>query len=611
MYPAVIILLSAFMLENINYVVYGMLELLIIFLATTLLSHIQKLIGKIFNCIALLIINIQYTVLYFSNSFVSLVMLNNMESVEAISGKLVIYLVCIVLLLISAFSPVVIVKSFHENSMKKMCVYLLVIVCLYVGIGWITGGVYSTFNAVANLGDEYIEQKKLQTKVAEAESDYGIGFFSEAVTDYVKKPSSLPDKPNIILIFTEGLSQNIISDERDIMPNVRKVQEEALSFDNYFNHTFATYMGLQGQLYSGYQMQNYDKNMLISLQDILSKQGYETSFINTEPYNEEFTIYLSNMGFDNLVNNLDLATAQANTISDKDAYSYLFEYCLEKKKEDKPFFTAIYTFGTHTQWICEDEIYGNGSSNYLNKFYNADFQFGRFMKNYISSELLEDTIIVFTTDHATYMDSDFVDAFPEYQRTAENVDEIPLFIYYKDVETDVIDVNGRNSLDLTPTILDYLDYSGENYFLGMSLFASKDIENKYDTIFQSLSDIYTTKDAEIEPLENERREFFQENLEQYFIAKLQGTSEPYIETETINGNYIKVVLHNAEMYEKIWFPIWSVENGQDDIVWYQGEKSADGTWQCIMNRMEKGTHNVHVYAGKESPETVILHYVIV
>ena len=38
---------------------------------------------------------------------------------------------------------------------------------------------------------------------------------NKIIPAYYKKDENLPDKPNVILIFTEGLSQNVISDERE------------------------------------------------------------------------------------------------------------------------------------------------------------------------------------------------------------------------------------------------------------------------------------------------------------------------------------------------------------------------------------------------------------
>ena len=150
-------------------------------------------------------------------------------------------------------------------------------------------------------------------------------FYKEEVTGYVDKDATLVEKPNVIVIFTERLSQNIISDDRNIMPNVASYQQKSLSFENYYNHTAATYRGISGQLSSGYQLEDFDGNNLTSLEDIFSEQGYHTFFFNTEPLNPDWNNYVNNLGFDYVV--MDATTpcnGAVNTISDKDAYEILF-----------------------------------------------------------------------------------------------------------------------------------------------------------------------------------------------------------------------------------------------------------------------------------------------
>ena len=109
----------------------------------------------------------------------------------------------------------------------------------------------------------------------------------------------------------------------------------------------------------------------------------------------------------------------------------------------------------------------------------------------------DNTIIVYTTDHSTYTDNHFYKAFPNYDRPAEFLDEIPLFIYQKDIKPDVIDVNGKNTLGLAPTILDYLDISADNYFLGNSLFSSIS-RNNYDYYYFYPGVCYSTFDSSIQ-----------------------------------------------------------------------------------------------------------------
>ncbi|WP_238140785.1 sulfatase-like hydrolase/transferase, partial [Streptococcus suis] len=138
--------------------------------------------------------------------------------------------------------------------------------------------------------DAYEYQQDL-AKIANAPNvtDY---FYRNTIQNARPKPDSLSATPNVVLIFVEGLSQNIVEDEREIMPNLKKFQESSLTFENYYNHTFATYRGLIGQLYSGYQLDNYESNTLTSLQGVLGDKGYQTTFINTEPNNTQFTSYL-------------------------------------------------------------------------------------------------------------------------------------------------------------------------------------------------------------------------------------------------------------------------------------------------------------------------------
>ncbi|MBR2581374.1 MAG: hypothetical protein IKE39_09985, partial [Cutibacterium sp.] len=71
-------------------------------------------------------------------------------------------------------------------------------------------------------------------------------------------------------------------------------------------------------------------------------------------------------------------------------------------------------------------------------------------------------------------DLSFIAAFPDYDRSHYFLDAMPCFYYYSGIEAETIDVGGRNSLDFAPTLLDYLDVSGENYFMGASLFLEPD-----------------------------------------------------------------------------------------------------------------------------------------
>lgn len=294
-----------------------------------------------------------------------------------------------------------------------------------------------------------------------------MNFYKNEVGDYFEKPNILSDAPNIILIFTEGLSQNIIEDERNIMPNVKEYETKSLSFENYYNHTAATYRGIIGQLFSAHQFNNNDENRLIPVQSILQEKGYNTTFLNAEPQNADFTEYLNSLGFNNVINN---ETKDRYFSSDKDMYELLYK-TITDSGNDIPQFIVMYTFCTHVSFESDDQMFGDGTNSLLNKFYNADYQFGDFMAKISESEYADNTIIIFTADHATFCDDDFRKTFyPYYTRDDAFCDEIPLFIWYKGVNPCTVNVNGRNSIGLAPTILDFIDVNAPNFFLGNSLF---------------------------------------------------------------------------------------------------------------------------------------------
>ena len=499
----------------------GLMELAIIFLFSNSLIRANHILGWIVNGFLLLLLNIQMAVLTFGNTYISLVMMTNLDSVKDLSGQAVVYISAIAAALVLSFIPARHVGTWKIAEARLLSLVLAVELIFTMCIGSAASPLFSYYTLIKQQIDAQTPSKNIVKG-----KDYTEPFHGTTITGRIKKPEALPEQPNVIAIFTEGLSQNIVTDSRNIMPNVAAYEKKSINFTNYFNHTFATYRALSGQLYSGYQKDNYDSNALISLQDILSDRGYTTTFINTETRNINFTNYLQDMGFDEVISDPEfISNGIADSISDKDAYELLFDTAEKLAKDGKPFFTAIYTFGTHTSLDSPDEKFGDESDSLLNKFYNLDYQFGAFMEKYEESDLAENTIIFFTADHAAYQDRLFKTSFPDYERKHTELDEMPFFIYYKGITPQTLDVEGRNTLDFAPTVLDYLDISTNNYFLGTTLFSGLDNNNNYDTIFTDSSNYASTRGGEIRSLTETERDIIKVKLDMYYEAKQQGPPE--------------------------------------------------------------------------------------
>lgn len=471
--------------KDFLYLLVGIIELVLILM----LSSVFRKNGKVrywINSILMFIYNVQMMVFIFGNSFVTLVMVTNLDSIKALSGNAALYLIGVVLVLIFSFLPIYYFELKTGITSFSLTGVLIIEAMVLIFFGnW-----YSPIYSCINLGKQYYQKEKTAQNIEKTISEnienaslIKTEYYKDSIANHRSKNEQLIEKPNVILIFTEGLSQNIVDDEREIMPNVAYWQKQSLNFINYYNHTFATYRGLNGQLYSGHQLGDIENNSLISVQSIFSDLGYSTTFINTEPENQDFTNYLEGMGFDEVVNNREIEyRGLADSISDKDAYEMLYEMAAEKAESYDPFFMAIYTFGTHASFDSIDEKFGNGKDPVLNKFADADAQFGAFMNKIKKNPNFNNTIIVFTAEHATYQDDSFNSAFPDYERKFQSFDKIPLFFYYKGILPETIDAKGRNSLNMAPTLMDYLDISAPNYFLGTSLFADEP-ENILETTY--------------------------------------------------------------------------------------------------------------------------------
>ena len=503
-------------MRDSSYVMFGFLELLIIFCLTNLISRKNVICGWVVNSILLLLYNAQMVLAIFGSSYLTLVMVTNLDSVEDLSGNTVMYVLGVIAVILFSILPVRAVKIPYINSHSILTAALAVELAASFVLGSVYSPIYDYFQVYA---DQRANQKRL-AELAKMPNITG-DFAKQSISPVRGRPENLPENPNVVVIFTEGLSRHIVHDERNIMPNVKKYEEKSLSFTNYYNHTFATYRGLIGQIYSGYQLNNYDENSLISMADIFRSKGYQSAFINVEPKNRQFTDYLRTFGFDEVIGDMDKKyTGKARSMSDKEAYELLYKTMEDQSQKGKPFFTAIYTLGTHVSMDSVNEKFGDGKDPELNKFYDADYQFGQFMKKFEKSKLADNTLIVFTTDHASYADSYYNNSFPNVKRVHSEVDEIPLFFYYKGVQQEAIDVKGRNSLDMAPTVFDYVGISGPNYFLGYSLFHPRE-SNNYNTVFTDGNDIVLTDQGNLRIVGGDAKVEVQKYLDEYYAAKLQ------------------------------------------------------------------------------------------
>ena len=81
-------------------------------------------------------------------------------------------------------------------------------------------------------------------------------------------------------------------------------------------------------------------------------------------------------------------------------------------------------------------------------------------------------------------------------------------------------------------------------------------------------------------------------------TKIYGNSEQSIFTATASGV--------SQTAEKVLFPVWTEASGQDDLIWYEGQKINADTWTCQIpisnHKYETGRYNINTYVYENGRE---------
>ena len=491
----------------------------------------------------------QLVSLAISGEFLTKLAMENVEFIglminyENISTVVFLFFIVIVL-------PLIITKLLINKIHYKVNAIVLFIVILFMGLSIHSNKYYlskSTLNErkqlfndtklyhtapVQALAKIYKKKKKKKESIVFSKTDIdnirSFGFPLDTLSKYplmkdtiYKKDLNLEwnQKPNVIVIFTEGTSARTIGAYNKkfeaLTPNIDLFakNQKTMIVKNYYNHTAATYRGLHGQLCSLYPKyggvggwhDNIDKLPKVDykcLPHILNHNNYETIYLNMHyknaSSNEEM---VSHFGFNDIESAdslgpkyvADFKKTRGDFLKDQESYQVLVNYLRKHPTNQKPFFLAMYTVQTHA-WIDTEKDgvkFGDGNINGLNTIHNMDNAFGKFWTYFKNSQYYDNTIVIFTADHAHYYEKSFVKIMKKYKEDDYQkifVDQIPLLIYMPVKFKKEYDAHNSSSISLAPTIAQLLDLKNEkNAFVGTSLFE----ENPNHMGFSSLgSDNY-------------------------------------------------------------------------------------------------------------------------
>ena len=87
------------------------------------------------------------------------------------------------------------------------------------------------------------------------------------------------------------------------------------------------------------------------------------------------------------------------------------------------------------------------------------------------------------------------------------------------------------------------------------------------------------------------------------------TEKDHTVTAVQDNNVLTVKMADVASHghTKVKFAVWSMENGQDDLAWYNAEKQADGNWACkvdLTKHHSTGNYQIHAYASTGDSDTM-------
>ena len=299
---------------------------------------------------------------------------------------------------------------------------------------------------------------------------------------------------NIIIIFSEGISARLIEPYNDrfpgLTPNILDFSKSAIRVTDYQNHSYATYRGLGGQLCSIFPVGRlYQKVNYYCLGHVLQERGYRTRFMVSQDLQKtDLDALFEKVGIQNIdgANSIAKLTNYSHDnksiVPDRVLFEGLIERLKQEQDSDSKFMIGIYNFETHTgvKLLEKTQSYLGSPNNplkpndVLDTVFNFDREFGKFWEYFKKSNHYQDTIVVLTSDHATFPSKEYVKLVkddPDYSRLF--IDKIPLLIYHPDRSGSItIDADSATSIDFTPSIINILQIPKVMApFLGESIFS--------------------------------------------------------------------------------------------------------------------------------------------
>ena len=320
---------------------------------------------------------------------------------------------------------------------------------------------------------------------------------------------------NVIIIMAESIDSWLI--DENTMPTVYNIQQNSLNFINRYapfygsGRTLNTEYCLNTGLYIpiDYNIYTAEDNVLkYSLANMFKQSGYYTSSIhfNNGKFYDRIDMHKA-YGYDDSYFLADMT--KKYYYNDVDIVKNDKFYNLMINNENK-FLTFFTTYSAHlpydeTNKLCKDI---NNEEECIKKLAKlTDDAIKILLEKLEKDNLLNDTVIVFITDHYAYGYDD--EEIEKIKGGKDNIhlDKVPLFIWNNNKYAKQID-EYIDTQDILPTLLNLFGIEYENVYIGTDVFNEN--HNNY-VYFSDNSYIGDINDISIEDIQ------YEQNINEWLI----------------------------------------------------------------------------------------------
>jgi lipoteichoic acid synthase len=298
---------------------------------------------------------------------------------------------------------------------------------------------------------------------------------------------------NLVFIIAESF--DFMAVNPDLTPNIVKLMDEGINFENHYVPVYPRTTcdseiiyntGLIPSVNDGPTCYMFNQNTYSnSLANLFNQKGYLTQAFHSN-YKEFYTrnLVYKGFGYDSTFGQHELDLSE----TDKRFDSIFFEKGKDAiiPESDGPFISTVLTLSGHSpyqkssnlainkHYDTVDAYYGDTIDHEVKAYIAAqievDLLVGKLLEDLTSKEMLEDTVIMFTTDHYPYTMSN--DVYEKHTGISDEYQKMhsPLVIWGSGVEPQSI-TKLTASFDVLPTIANLFGLNADyRYYFGHDVF---------------------------------------------------------------------------------------------------------------------------------------------